>query len=331
MAKKLYIGVSNVARKVAGAYIGVSNVARKITKGYIGVNGVAQLFYESKKPDEEVTLTISQTWKVPADAKNIDIFVVGGGGGAGGTYQTINSNSSHTYTSTDETRGASGGSGYTQTVLGASVTPGENLNIVIGAGGTGGKDYMLLEGVQFGDVTSPSQMTNGGDGGETYVARNGVKIASASGGKGGIKGAAGFSSGKWVAGANGGNGSGAGGSISDAWYRSSNYHTVDMYCQHGSTYTLHGEHGTEGGNGGVLDRVYIQNTSSGQESRTSNIGTGGTGQGHNTRKYGDASGTVYAKVATAISPNTGNSGDNEIDNSANKAGSSGVVIITVHY
>ncbi len=43
MAKGLYVGVSNVARKVKKAYVGVGNVARKVKKIYIGVNGVARL------------------------------------------------------------------------------------------------------------------------------------------------------------------------------------------------------------------------------------------------------------------------------------------------
>ena len=45
MAKKAYVGVSNVARKVKKIYIGVNDVARKVKRGYIGVNGVARLFF----------------------------------------------------------------------------------------------------------------------------------------------------------------------------------------------------------------------------------------------------------------------------------------------
>lgn len=37
MAKKLYIGVNGIARKVKKMYVGVGNVARKVKKGYIGV------------------------------------------------------------------------------------------------------------------------------------------------------------------------------------------------------------------------------------------------------------------------------------------------------
>lgn len=45
MAKKIYIGVNNVSRKVKKMYIGVNGVARKVKKAYIGVNGVARLFF----------------------------------------------------------------------------------------------------------------------------------------------------------------------------------------------------------------------------------------------------------------------------------------------
>lgn len=45
MAKKVYIGVADVAHKVKKIYIGVNGVARKVKKAYIGVNGVARQFY----------------------------------------------------------------------------------------------------------------------------------------------------------------------------------------------------------------------------------------------------------------------------------------------
>ena len=45
MAKGVYIGVDNVARKVKKMYVGVDGVARKVKKGYIGVGGVARPFF----------------------------------------------------------------------------------------------------------------------------------------------------------------------------------------------------------------------------------------------------------------------------------------------
>lgn len=47
MAKKAYIGVDGVARKVKKMYLGVNGVARKVKKAYIGVGGLARLFFSS--------------------------------------------------------------------------------------------------------------------------------------------------------------------------------------------------------------------------------------------------------------------------------------------
>lgn len=49
MAKGIYVGVDDIARKVTKAYVGVDNKARKIKKGYIGVGGVARLFLSADK------------------------------------------------------------------------------------------------------------------------------------------------------------------------------------------------------------------------------------------------------------------------------------------
>lgn len=48
MAKAVYYGISDVARKVKKMYYGVNGVARRVKKGYIGVNGVARLFYSGQ-------------------------------------------------------------------------------------------------------------------------------------------------------------------------------------------------------------------------------------------------------------------------------------------
>lgn len=42
MAKKAYIGVDNLARKIKKGYVGVDGVARKIKKAYLGIGGVAR-------------------------------------------------------------------------------------------------------------------------------------------------------------------------------------------------------------------------------------------------------------------------------------------------
>lgn len=45
MAKRMYVGVDNIARNVNKAYIGVNNIAKKVKKAYVGVGGKARLFY----------------------------------------------------------------------------------------------------------------------------------------------------------------------------------------------------------------------------------------------------------------------------------------------
>lgn len=41
----MYVGVSDVARKISKMYVGVNGVARKVKKAYVGVGGVARLFF----------------------------------------------------------------------------------------------------------------------------------------------------------------------------------------------------------------------------------------------------------------------------------------------
>lgn len=61
MAKRAYIGVDDVARKVKSIYIGVNGVARRVKKAYIGVGGVARLAYSrvTYKEKENVTSQFS--------------------------------------------------------------------------------------------------------------------------------------------------------------------------------------------------------------------------------------------------------------------------------
>lgn len=48
MARKAYIGVNHLARKVKKIYVGINGVARKVKRGYIGVNGIARLFFAGR-------------------------------------------------------------------------------------------------------------------------------------------------------------------------------------------------------------------------------------------------------------------------------------------
>lgn len=349
MAKKIYIGVSNIARKVASAYIGVSNVARKIKKAYLGVNNVAKLIYESHKEDEELppfTGVGTSTWTVPSDAQTIDIFCVGGGGGAGGCMCHEEGSYSTTYYRYD-VFGASGGSGYTTTAMGVAVTPGETLTIVIGAGGAGGTSYSDVYGLNLDTSSAMSAITNGADGGTSGVYRGSTALATAAGGKGGLKAAyAGVNTSQpslsyinFTNGSNGGCGSGVAGAESEKTLVGSI--TLWGYYQHSTSttdapYNTYGENGkgsyAEETSGGQVDLWRDVNYSTRRGNRASqNKGTPGTGQNSNTRKYGLSGGTVYSVVAGSQTAGTGNSGALGKTVATSKAGSSGVVIITVHY
>ena len=50
MAKNIYIGVDNVARKVKQPCIGIDNIARKVKSGFIGVDNVARQFFSGGTP-----------------------------------------------------------------------------------------------------------------------------------------------------------------------------------------------------------------------------------------------------------------------------------------
>ena len=58
MAKKAYIGVDGVARKVKKMYLGAGGKARKVKKGYIGVSGVARPFFTGGNPEFYGTRTL---------------------------------------------------------------------------------------------------------------------------------------------------------------------------------------------------------------------------------------------------------------------------------
>lgn len=65
MAKKTYVGVSDVSQEVKKVYIGIEGVAHKVTKGYVGDdNGVARLVYQSAIGISSVTLTYNSKVKI---------------------------------------------------------------------------------------------------------------------------------------------------------------------------------------------------------------------------------------------------------------------------
>src|SRR6056297_3177151 len=102
------------------------------------------------------TLTSDQSWTVPAGVVEIKAVVVGGGGGA--AYCAGSSDCSGA-------GGGGGGLGYRNNI---SVTPGENLDITVGSGGSGGS----------------SSQDPGSNGGDSYINRDTSTLVKANGGDG---------------------------------------------------------------------------------------------------------------------------------------------------
>ena len=149
---------------------------------------------------------------MPSGVTSIDIFCVGGGGGGGG-YQY---RSNYTTGFEQDARSGGGAGGYTTTLLAVSVTPGEVLTIVVGAGGACGKyfNYDMAEKTHYGTATIPTQVTNGSSGGESSVSRGSTVLCSASGGGKGYKASS-------TSGGTGGTG-GSGGGKGSYYYSSDN-------------------------------------------------------------------------------------------------------------
>ena len=72
-----------------------------------------------------VSVTSSQNWTVPAGVKLVDVFLCGGGGGGGANRSSSNS-------------GGGGGGGECIYIPNMQVTPGNNINCIVGSGGNGG-------------------------------------------------------------------------------------------------------------------------------------------------------------------------------------------------
>lgn len=105
----------------------------------------------------------SSQWTVPAGVSVIRVLDCIGGGGGGGGASGFNA------------AGSAGGGGGNAKDGVYSVTPGEVLTIVVGAGGAGG--------------SGGASPTNGATGGTSYIQRsNGTTLCSASGGGGGFAG-----------------------------------------------------------------------------------------------------------------------------------------------
>lgn len=142
--------------------------------------GYSQASIYNNNISGNATFTYSQSWTVPTAVRQIQYFIVGGGGGA----YIGSSNKSSRYSN-------GGGGGYTATGY-ANVTPGQTLNIVVGAGGSGGDgNYSSIDGIASASggkvgTTSDGSGSGGSGGGAGYYGSNGSAGSGGSdGGNGG--------------------------------------------------------------------------------------------------------------------------------------------------
>ena len=148
MAKGVYIGVDNKARKVKRMYVGVNGVARKIKKAYIGVGGVARLCYSSGGvvycgTNDNTQVVLPGTGSSPSYA----YF----GGGMTAAYATGVSTGVHRY-DTSLTFTSADVLSLGRMSVGGCTTP--NNEYVIFAGGSNGAS--LTEQVNTVDIISKS-------------------------------------------------------------------------------------------------------------------------------------------------------------------------------
>lgn len=118
------------------------------------------------------------TFVVPIGVTSISMLSIGGGAGGPTTVRFTSNDPGNcggfVPAAATNTNMKAGGGGALAYVNNVSVTPGESLTIVVGAGGNGG--------------TYPTEYGNGpqfgGNGGESYVARGATKLVHAGGGSG---------------------------------------------------------------------------------------------------------------------------------------------------
>ena len=140
-----------------------------ITNAYVKIPSSSKTLYRTIPPTaNRYENSGTSTFVVPPGVFSIDASVTGGGGGGGGGgYGTGGEQSGS---------GGGGGSGYTSTGS-ISVTPGETLTVVVGAGGLAGASHY-----------SRSAIGNGGNGGASTLSRGASVLLTAAAGNGGTGG-----------------------------------------------------------------------------------------------------------------------------------------------
>ena len=140
--------------------------------------------YAATAADLWLTFTSSQSYVIPAGYFNVDAFAVGAGGGSSTGNGGVSGN---------------GGGGGKTTTAGISVSPGDALNVVVGAGvrAASGSNSLIerngvillqAEGGKCGDSTSYTHDASGGSGGGHGTQQGESKFRSGRGGSDGSNG-----------------------------------------------------------------------------------------------------------------------------------------------
>ena len=214
----------------------------------------------------------STTWIAPISGKITLIGIGGGGGGAGAVSQIYASATPYV---NHGAQGGAGGAGYVNRVD-IVVKEGDELTIIIGAGGNGSNDAFLK--------TNGSGSFSAGkasDGGDTIVIHNGEEVMRCKGGKGGKGGHVNFASGSSIEliGGDGGDGGAGGGGGNCHYLFTTNYAnapTINMIGGNGGNAQF------GGGGGGSITLSKISTATGGSmiggnggDSELSGAGAGG--------------------------------------------------------
>lgn len=244
-------------------------------------------------------ITSSTTWTVPLNVNSVTVFLVGGGAGGGCAGQGIG--------------GAGGGGGYTRTDH-VSVTPNQQIPIIIGSGG----------------VRAGYQVSAGGNGGNTSFGTISVSGGLGNFANGGSGGSGGGGGGNWyyddsyVRDTQGGSGGADG---SDSGFQPSSSRGVGQHTttrafgeSSGTLYSGGGGGGSRGSGGGAT----------GVPGGEPGAGGGGRGGSHNTQL--GQSGSTAGQPGTDNSGgggggNGGSSGDEDYSRNRGGNGGSGICII----
>lgn len=227
MAKVIYSGVSNKARKIKSCYVGVTDKARKITKAYIGMNNVARLCYTSdiypvgtywlidssgtKCYNSSGTLISSNSnttsWACMDTGKySIELHAYGGRGGTGyiDLYARHGGTSSNNY----GRAGSGGGGGGSGAIwYNVSLTAGTSYSVSLSTGssnttfnsnayyvacgsngGAGGSATAGTGGSYGGYTSSGTRLGTSGSSGNKYSTSGRGSVSALSGGSGGSGG-----------------------------------------------------------------------------------------------------------------------------------------------